>query len=344
VSRHHHRTPPATPHPKASTRRRWRNKRDHVLRRLDADPTITHTGRNVAHAIAQYSDSAAKPCWPAQTTLAGRLGVVPRTVQRGITELEEAGYVAVRRHRPRYDAGRHGFSRQTNCYTLCMPKGTVEDYRPCQRRRYRSEVWKAREAAWRAAHEPLLLGDTGDALSPSGGDHPGATPPGCGNPQSSRDQEGAGNPAPGSAACPSEARTTGASPPGVDAGGEGVGLTGNGETNGADSEAEPGGAASPETARAALAQAKAALLRHGISRGLAAPGHSPVPETPSKQRRAGAEATPLPHSGGDEGQPTASTDAAGADGDAGDDAGEVSAEAARAAIAKAKAGLRPNGW
>ena len=180
-----HRRPhgPAQPHPGAATRARWRNKREHVLRRLDADPTITHTGRAVARCLAQFSDNDAKACWPAQTTLAERLGVVPKTVSRGVAELEAAGYLSVRRHRPRYHPERAGFARQTNCYVLRLPKGPITEYREGQRRRYRSAEWKAKAQAWVAAHRPTpagpVLGDSGSRLSPSGGAHPGATTPGC---------------------------------------------------------------------------------------------------------------------------------------------------------------------
>lgn len=172
MSRQHR---PYLPQATETTRRRWANKRDHVLRRLDRDPTITLTARSVARAIAQFSDSSAKPCWPAQTTVAEMLGVCPKTVQRAVAELEAGGYVAVRRHPVRYKPDRRRFDRKTNAYTLRMPKGQVEDYRPGQRRRYRSQEWKARAAAWIAAHRPSLsLQDTGQVSSSTKGVHPGA--------------------------------------------------------------------------------------------------------------------------------------------------------------------------
>lgn len=193
-----HRRPhgPAQPHPGAATRARWRNKREHVLRRLDADPTITHTGRAVARCLAQFSDNDAKACWPAQTTLAERLGVVPKTVSRGVAELEAAGYLSVRRHRPRYHPERAGFVRQTNCYVLRLPKGPISEYREGQRRRYRSAEWKAKAEDWVAAHRPTpagpVLGDSGSVLSPSGGAHPGAATPDCGQLSASHNNESAG--------------------------------------------------------------------------------------------------------------------------------------------------------
>lgn len=189
---------PSQPHPGTTTRARWHNKREHVLRRLDADPTITATGRAVARGIADFSDASAKACWPAQTTLADRLGVVPKTVSRGVAELEAAGYLSVRRHRPRYHHDRHGFARQTNCYVLRLPKGPVSEYREGQRRRYRSAEWKAKAEAWIAAHRPApaapVLGDSEDLKSPSGGAHPGAATPGCGQLPADRSNESAATP------------------------------------------------------------------------------------------------------------------------------------------------------
>lgn len=213
MSRHHRRQGnPAVPRPGVPTRARWENKRDHVLRRVDKDPTLTATARDVAHALADFSDRSAKACWPAQTTLAERLGVVPKTVQRAIAELEAAGYLSVRRHRPRYHPERGGLARRTNCYCLRLPKGPVGDYRDGQRRQYRSAEWKARAEAWVAAHRPVqgapVLGDSGGSKSPSGEAHPGAATPACEQLQANEPNESAATPphtAPDSHASPSPA-------------------------------------------------------------------------------------------------------------------------------------------
>lgn len=226
MSRHHHRPDrPAQPQPGTATRARWANKRDHVLRRVDKDPTLTATARDVAHALADFSDRSAKACWPAQTTLAERLGVVPKTVQRAIAELEAAGYLSVRRHRPRYHRERAGFARKTNCYCLRMPKGPVDDYRDGQRRRYRSAEWKARASAWVAAHRPAQpgsgLGDSRDPKSPSGGAHPGARTPDCGQLPADQLNESAVTP-------PPDPPATHTSPSQTDSGCPGGGVPGQG--------------------------------------------------------------------------------------------------------------------
>jgi DNA-binding MarR family transcriptional regulator len=188
-----HRPPP--PQPKEATRRRWANKREHVLRRLDSDPTFTASARSVARAIAQFSDAAAKPCWPGQKTLAKMLGVATKTVQRAVAELETGGYVGVRRHPVRYYPERRGFARKTNCYVLRMPKGPIEDYRPGQRRRYRSQEWKQRAAAWCEAHrQSSPLEDSGGVLSPSEGAYPGARTRNCEPPHDRAAHQSAGNP------------------------------------------------------------------------------------------------------------------------------------------------------
>lgn len=267
MSRHHRRSSgPAASQPGAATRARWANKRDHVLRRVDKDPTLTATARDVAHALADFSDRAAKACWPAQTTLADRLGVVPKTVQRAIAELEAAGYLSVRRHRPRYHRERAGFARKTNCYCLRMPKGPVDDYRDGQRRRYRSTEWKARASAWVAAHRPAQpgsgLGDSGDLKSPSGGAYPGARTPACGQLPANQLNESAVTPSP-------DRPDTHANPPQTDSGYPGGGVPGQG---GADQPTaaveEPDEAGSfernEELARETIAACKA-LLSSGRS-------------------------------------------------------------------------------
>lgn len=261
MSRAHRRSHgPAQAHPGAAARARWRNKREHVLRRLDADPTITHTGRAVARCLAQFSDNDAKACWPAQTTIAERLGVVPKTVSRGVAELEAAGYLSVRRHRPRYHPERAGFARQTNCYVLRLPKGPISEYREGQRRRYRSADWKAKAQAWVAAHRPTpagpVLGDSGSLSSPSGGAHPGATTPDCGQLPANLNNESAGT----ATHVPPDTPVLTANEPGFP-GGRVPGSGAASETGSVDVEEPASFERNQELARQTIAACKALLAR-----------------------------------------------------------------------------------
>lgn len=88
-----------------------------VSRAAIFDARLSATELRVLAAIASYANKGSI-AWPAQQTLATRLGLGLRTVHRATLALERVGYLVTER-RNRTD-GRGG--KAANCYTLAFPE------------------------------------------------------------------------------------------------------------------------------------------------------------------------------------------------------------------------------
>ena len=72
---------------------------------------LSHREKTVYIYLRDRAD-ASGVCWPGIKTIAGELGLSPRTVQRALADLEQHGYLA---KLPRY---RPNGSNTSNLYTL----------------------------------------------------------------------------------------------------------------------------------------------------------------------------------------------------------------------------------
>jgi hypothetical protein len=81
------------------------------------DRRLSHTAYRVLGSLARYANTAGE-CWPAQSTIARRLGLGLRTVVRAIADLETYGYVYVIRQLRTNGMGGKGVSR----YLLLYPR------------------------------------------------------------------------------------------------------------------------------------------------------------------------------------------------------------------------------
>lgn len=87
----------------------WANReKARWLRRVMYDSTATPTQKCFAYAVSDYLNSVTLDCWPAQETLARRLGLkCTRTVQRAARGLEKLGLMTVKRNKAGKSAYRY---------------------------------------------------------------------------------------------------------------------------------------------------------------------------------------------------------------------------------------------
>lgn len=76
-----------TPREFAAAKYRW-------LDRLEADHQLGHLTFRLAYILTGYFNRQTADAWPSQTTLAGRLGVTVRAVQKCLDQLGNGGYIA----------------------------------------------------------------------------------------------------------------------------------------------------------------------------------------------------------------------------------------------------------
>jgi hypothetical protein len=69
-------------------------------RSITRDRTLTVHATAVGCVLADYMDNARAACWPSLETIAAEAGCSKSTVQRAIADLEDAGYLKVKRGRP----------------------------------------------------------------------------------------------------------------------------------------------------------------------------------------------------------------------------------------------------
>jgi hypothetical protein len=74
----------------SSRKMRWLNS-------IFFDPTIKATTCRIAYVIGDYLNRHTGDAWPAQATIARKIGACPKTVYRAIKELERRGQLSVRR-------------------------------------------------------------------------------------------------------------------------------------------------------------------------------------------------------------------------------------------------------
>jgi len=102
-------------------RERWR-------RRVHANTTLTFSAWAVAIVLADHGNRDGTCIYPSQERLAAELNLATGTISRGVCELEDAGYLRVKRSKPRQDCETGRFARaDTNRYTLTVPpEGATE--------------------------------------------------------------------------------------------------------------------------------------------------------------------------------------------------------------------------
>jgi len=96
-------------------RERWR-------RRVHANTTLTFSAWVVAIMLADHGNRDGTCIYPSQERLAQELNLSTGTVSRAVCELEDAGFLRVKRSKPRQDCETGRFARaDTNRYTLTVP-------------------------------------------------------------------------------------------------------------------------------------------------------------------------------------------------------------------------------
>lgn len=100
------------------------HRRRKLIERIRSDATITRPAIATLTTLLDYSDDYAKPVWPGQKVLAKLCTVSPRTVQRHIAELRDAGYLVVYGQKPKKDHTGKFASRKTNRYYFRLVKVT----------------------------------------------------------------------------------------------------------------------------------------------------------------------------------------------------------------------------
>lgn len=75
----------------------WLNRRDKWMRELIATANVTRNGKLAGMHIALRLSAKNPSCYPAMQTMAKELGVSTRQVARALKELEDEGYIRVRR-------------------------------------------------------------------------------------------------------------------------------------------------------------------------------------------------------------------------------------------------------
>jgi biotin operon repressor len=68
---------------------------------------FTPTVCRVAYMLADYLNRATQDCWPAQETIARKLGISTKTVQRSVRRLESMGVLQIRRPKRRGQTHRY---------------------------------------------------------------------------------------------------------------------------------------------------------------------------------------------------------------------------------------------
>jgi len=123
-------------------RERWR-------RRVHANTTLTFSAWAVAIVLADHGNRDGTCIYPSQERLADELNLATGTISRGVCELEDAGYLRVKRSKPRQDCETGHFTRgDTNRYTLCVPpQGAAERGVKGRRKKRRGCPAAARRAA-----------------------------------------------------------------------------------------------------------------------------------------------------------------------------------------------------
>jgi hypothetical protein len=71
--------------------------RDPGLDRLLADPNLGSTAKNIATVLVKHWAWVKDHCWPSDRTIADKVGKSPGQVQRGLRQLEDAGWITRQR-------------------------------------------------------------------------------------------------------------------------------------------------------------------------------------------------------------------------------------------------------
>jgi DNA-binding transcriptional ArsR family regulator len=102
------------------------HRRRRFLNHVRSDTSVIRAAIATLDALLEFSNDSAGPVFPSQARLAHDTGQSPRTVQRHLRELRDAGYLAVYVYEPERDATTGRWRRRkTNRYyfTFCKTPG-----------------------------------------------------------------------------------------------------------------------------------------------------------------------------------------------------------------------------